>query len=55
VNRIYYFRFDDYSGAWIIVLPQLGKIWKSFLTAYATRTKTTENNHDKAGGNHSYV
>jgi hypothetical protein len=42
------------SGAWFIVLPPLGEIWKSSLTAYATTT-TTENNHNKAGGNHTYI
>jgi len=54
VYRIYYFGFSNNSGAQIIILPPLGKIWKSSLTAFAT-TKITENNHDKADGNHTYI
>jgi hypothetical protein len=51
--RIYYFGVDNYSGAWIIVLPPLGEIWKSSPIAFATTI--TENNHDKAGGYHTYI
>jgi hypothetical protein len=34
--RIYYFGFKNYSGAWIVVFPPLGKVWESFLIAFAT-------------------
>jgi hypothetical protein len=36
--RIYCFRFDNYSGARIIVLPTLGEIWKSYPAAFVTTT-----------------
>jgi len=50
----FYFRFDNYNVAWIIVLPPLRGIWKYSPTAFATIT-ITENNHDKAGGYLTYV
>ena len=52
--RIYYFGFNNYGGAWIVVFPPLENIWTSFLTAFTTAT-VTEGNHDKARGNHAYI
>jgi hypothetical protein len=55
MNRIYYFGVNNYSGAWIIVLPTLGKIWESLLRAFATTTTIKEGNHDKASGSRAYI
>jgi len=54
VYRIYNFGLNNNSDAWVIIFPPVGKIWKSSLTAFAATT-VTENNHDEAGGNHTYV
>lgn len=50
--KIYYSGFEDYSGARIIYRP-LRKVREFPLIAFATTI--TENNRDKASGNHTYI
>jgi hypothetical protein len=52
--RINYFSFNDYSGAWIVILPPLEKIWKPLLTVFTT-TAVEENNQSKTGGYDTYI
>ena len=50
--KIYYSGFEGYSGARIIYRP-LRKVREFPLIAFATTI--TENNRDKASGNHTYI
>jgi hypothetical protein len=52
--RVYYFGFNDYGGAGIVVFQPLKNIWASFLTTFTTTT-VTKGNHNKTGGNHAYI
>jgi hypothetical protein len=54
VYGVYYFGLYNNGGTGVIVFPPFRKAWKPFFTA-STATTITKDDHDKAGGNHTYI
>jgi hypothetical protein len=52
--RVYYFGFYDNSSTGVNVLPPFRKARNLSFTTLA-KTTITKDDHDKAGGNHTYI